>query len=468
MGRKGNAICGINAALGPLGPLSASDVLQTFTRCADRGKDAWSLVRLRSKSAQRWSSHGDQSLSAYKLTSKWPVAILGSHRAQPTTEVASATDDDVQPYVSPTGRWAFVHNGVISNDKQLRAQLPEPLEVPTEIDSWMIGPYLDSHGFDITVSELLEGSFAILAYDREHPDRLYYATNYKPLYVKGDVPGVIQVASQRDYLERTYRISVFDESIRALEQYTYGWIGLDGLLHVRHMKPKSGDNNKMLAVCSGGLDSVTAAWKYHREGFEVTLLHFLYQCKAESKERESVCKLSDMIGTKPILVPTSFFSTMAQSVLTDPTKTINTSRGGIEGAEFGHEWVPARNLVMLSLAIAYAEANGFGAIVLGNNLEEAGGGYPDNEQEFINRLNAIIPYAVKPYHQLYIYQPLATLMKKDIVKLGLELKVPYEHTWSCYEGGEEPCGSCGPCFMRQTAFKMNGTVDPLVAMKETS
>jgi 7-cyano-7-deazaguanine synthase len=128
--------------------------------------------------------------------------------------------------------------------------------------------------------------------------------------------------------------------------------------------------------------------------------------------------------------------------------------GGEEGAEFAHEWVPARNIVMLSIATAYAEAKGFDYIVLGNNLEEAGA-YPDNEPEFINRFNDLLPFAVGDGKRVRVVMPVGNLMKHEIVDLGHRLGAPLDLTWSCYRAGDKHCGTCGPCFMRRTAFEIN-------------
>jgi 7-cyano-7-deazaguanine synthase len=138
-----------------------------------------------------------------------------------------------------------------------------------------------------------------------------------------------------------------------------------------------------------------------------------------------------------------------------------TVSGGEAGAEFAHEWVPARNLLLLSVATAFAEANGFETIVLGNNLEEAGA-YPDNEPEFIAKFNDILPFAVGDGKRMEVIMPVGNLMKHEIVALGMELNAPIHLTWSCYRAGEHHCGTCGPCYMRRKAFDINKELDPLV------
>jgi 7-cyano-7-deazaguanine synthase len=133
---------------------------------------------------------------------------------------------------------------------------------------------------------------------------------------------------------------------------------------------------------------------------------------------------------------------------------------GIEGTEYANDWVSARNLLMLSILTAYAETNDYGYIAFGGNGEESQS-FPDNEQEFGRRFNAILPFAVQNGVKIELLQPLATLFKHEIVKLGTELGVPYDLTWSCYSDQDTHCGHCGPCYMRKIAFERNGLKDPV-------
>ena len=114
---------------------------------------------------------------------------------------------------------------------------------------------------------------------------------------------------------------------------------------------------------------------------------------------------------------------------------------------------------MLSILTAYAESKNISNIAFGGNLEESGA-YPDNEQEFGRMFNNILPYATQNGVKINLLQPLSTLMKHEIIKLGRENNVPYELSWSCYSGKKKHCGKCGPCFMRKTAFQRNGLKDP--------
>jgi 7-cyano-7-deazaguanine synthase len=124
-------------------------------------------------------------------------------------------------------------------------------------------------------------------------------------------------------------------------------------------------------------------------------------------------------------------------------------------------YVPFRNGLFLSSAASMALSLDCGVIYYGAHHDDwAGNAYPDCSVDFVNAMNAAIYEGSG--HQLSIEAPFVTWSKSQIVKKGLELHVPYELTWSCYEGGETPCGVCGTCIDRQRAFELNGVIDPLL------
>jgi 7-cyano-7-deazaguanine synthase len=441
-----------------------------WDKSVDRGRDYWGLMHFaRADSAiTRYTSLADEEPDFALGSGTW----IGNRRAEPTTEwVHGATDVDVQPFTSPGG-WTVAHNGTIANDKELIAlfsEMPGGYVPGSRIDSHAIAVALDaltarygSHeeAWDTAV-RALRGSYAVLGVHSEAAHLLRYAANYKPLWAcwlaSLDGGGVV-VASQRAYLPAD---DLWDPQPVVIPPYSIGHLSLtEGLVTTGTLYPDLSDNT--LVVASGGLDSTVAACAVAARGDRVTLLHLQYGAKAQDREVQSVVALGQQLGAEVVLLSTDFFRTAAPSSLTDASVAIRTGFGGAEGAEYGHEWVPARNTVMLALAAAYAEAHGHSRIVLGNNLEESGGGYPDNEQEFINRWNDLLPYAVKPHTPVVIEQPLGALMKHEIVALGASLDAPFDLTWSCYSGGDKHCGTCGPCFMRRTAFEMNGLVDPVM------
>lgn len=379
-----------------------------------------------------------------------PFTVLGNLRAEPTTEyVAEKSPDDQQPYV--LGGWAIVHNGTIANDKELR-----DYKLSTSIDSAAIVELLNREtpspssedelysGF-CHAMEKLQGSYAIMATHENWPNIMLVSVNYRPVwFVKTEVGWLF--ASGRDYFPANYNPQM-------LTPYShYKFTRTARSTHVtRHPHGKHSPNRKALVVCSGGLDSVVAATVAQRKlGYAIELLHFQYGCRAEGPEVKAIRGVAEALGVKARFFPLPIYD-KEDSPLFDHDSPV---AGGEAGAEFAHEWVPARNLVFLSVAAALAEAGGFETLVLGNNLEEAGA-YPDNEPEFIDRFNDLLPFAVGDGKRLKVIMPVGNLMKHEIVKLGYEVGAPMDKTWSCYRAHDVHCGTCGPCYMRRTAFAIN-------------
>lgn len=213
-------------------------------------------------------------------------------------------------------------------------------------------------------------------------------------------------------------------------------------------------NKRCVVVCSGGLDSTTAAAHAlkvdHRDPL---LLHFRYGCRAEERELNAVQNVASELNVEYLVADLSWLRDLGGSHLTDPNAPI---AGPIEGAEYPHEWVPARNLVMISHAAALCDAQGIDEIYMGLNLEE-GAVYPDNTVEFYERLNAVLPLAT--LHRPVVRMPLARMMKWQIVKHAYSIDAPVHLSWSCYRSGPLHCGRCGPCYMRRTAHAMIGVGD---------
>lgn len=355
--------------------------------------------------------------------------ILGNWRATPTPEIGE--NAILQPYDG------IVHNGTIANDAELGW-------LPGEIDSQCLPRFIDRRTLKGFVSSLqrIKGSYAIATHVG---GTVFLGANYKPIYYA--------------YLDGVFYFSSMERHLRPALPHT---IGVQKLAAYTAFEPKSGltisiprkQTNKCLVIASAGLDSTVAATQKVREGKNVTLLHYNYGCKAEGPETRAIKKIAETLGCA--LVYRHLDYTGAQK----STLFSGEIGGAVEGAEYAIDWVPARNLLMLANACAYAEANEFDEIVLGANLEE-GGAYPDNEEEFIHLLNQAFDYAVNEGHRVQISIPLGNLMKHEIVKRGVELNAPLDLTWSCYRGGEHHCGQCGPCFMRKTAFERNGLQDPV-------
>ena len=121
-------------------------------------------------------------------------------------------------------------------------------------------------------------------------------------------------------------------------------------------------------------------------------------------------------------------------------------------------YVPNRNMLLLSLAAAFAEARGCGVLYYGAQAQDEYG-YWDCTTEFVKRVNAVL--ALNRRQPVQVAAPFALKRKGEGVKLGLKLGVDFSRTWSCYRGGERPCGECPTCVERQKAFAEAGIPDPL-------
>lgn len=385
---------------------------------------------------------------------KWTnrAIVIGNTRAEPTTEyVARKLISDVQPY-SLEG-WSIVHNGTIANDADIRTY-----KHVTTIDSAAIVEVLaecdnDFDGFVQGVKKL-RGSYAILATRVENNGRMYVAANYRPIwYIETNIGTFF--ASSREYFPAEYNPVM-------IEPYTACMFDVSGLRATTPLRDSRIQGERALVICSGGLDSVvSAAYAKSELGMGIHLIHFLYGSRAEGPEVEAVRKVAEFLNAELTLFPLAVYS-KGDSPLLDPDSKV---AGGEAGAEFAHEWVPARNLLLLSVATAFAEARGIDTLVLGNNLEEAGA-YPDNEPEFIAKFNDLLPFAVGDGKRMRVIMPVGNLMKHEIVELGKRIEAPMHLTWSCYRAGEEHCGVCGPCYMRRKAFEINGFPE-VITYKDT-
>lgn len=398
-------MCSIYGSLSWLGHPTKIDEISTLA--ADRGRD----------------NHGRK-----VYTNGNRVAIIGSRRATPTTEVDEAP---AQPYGN------VVHNGTIANDKELGAR-------PGEVDSMVLHRVLDFSGFRQFVKSLakLKGSFALAAAAN---GTVYLACNYKPVYYY-TTNGTTYFASMERHLAPVVKMGTRAARLRPYSALDLGTMEQADL-------PREG-SQKALVVASAGLDSTVAAALLIEQGYQVSLLHFLYGTGADVVEAGRILDIGARLGA-PVLMHQIDY----QPMLGSGGLATGSLAGGVDGAEWAFEWVPARNLLMLATAVAYAEANGFGTVAYGGNLEEAGA-YPDNEEEFVNLLDQALDYAVADGKQVRLVAPVGRLMKHEIVAEGLRLGAPLDLTWSCYRDEERHCGECGPCYMRRTAFERNGVSDP--------
>lgn len=231
---------------------------------------------------------------------------------------------------------------------------------------------------------------------------------------------------------------------------------------------------KVLVLLSGGVDSTTclalAVEKYGKEN--VHALNILYGQK-HNRELTSAQKIADYYQVAYTLLDLSaIFKNSNCSLLVHSDQEIIHQSYQEQLAQLGGSgtvstYVPFRNGLMLSTAASFAQSIGATLIYYGAHADDAAGrAYPDCTPEFVEYMNKAIYEGTG--HELSIEAPFINCNKAQIVKQGLALKVPYQYTWSCYEGKAKPCGKCGTCIDRQNAFKLNGVTDPLISKRTMS
>ena len=217
----------------------------------------------------------------------------------------------------------------------------------------------------------------------------------------------------------------------------------------------------MKAVCllSGGMDSSTLAYLAKSQGYDIFALHLNYGQRTENKERTCAKTIARLLGAKEFVeVDVGYFSTFGTSSLTDKMIAVDTFDP--ERAHIPNTYVPFRNANLLSIATSYAEARQADAIFIGvQSLDYSG--YPDCRPQFIYAFQRVIDLGTREGTHIKLITPFIHFTKTDILREGMKLHVPYEHTWSCYRNDEKACGTCGSCHFRKEAFAAIGIPDPV-------
>ncbi|HBI60947.1 MAG TPA: 7-cyano-7-deazaguanine synthase QueC [Lachnospiraceae bacterium] len=222
---------------------------------------------------------------------------------------------------------------------------------------------------------------------------------------------------------------------------------------------------KAMVLLSGGIDSATclgmAVECYGKEN--VTALSVFYGQKHE-KEITASEKLAEYYGVEQLKLDlTKIFqysncSLLQHSSQEIPEEAYAEQLKKTEGKPVS-TYVPFRNGLFLSSAASLALSKGCSVLYYGAHADDAAGNaYPDCSSAFHNAISDAI--YIGSGNQLTVEAPFVAMSKAEVVKKGLELKVPYELTWSCYEGKEQPCMVCGTCIDRAEAFRLNGIADP--------
>ena len=218
-----------------------------------------------------------------------------------------------------------------------------------------------------------------------------------------------------------------------------------------------GKKKKVAVLYSGGLDSLVTAWLYYMNDYDITLIHFDYGQKASKIEYEFTKRFSDYINANLITINArDVFSIFNNHSLLLSSNDINPDT--LKEAESDVNYVPMRNLILLSYSAAICEINNINTLAYGANLTESGN-YPDNSIRFKEYLNKVFKVSGKQNYQLELKAPLINLTKTEILALGIYYNAPIHLSVSCYYPSDidnPHCGKCGSCLLRKRAFERLG------------
>ena len=223
-----------------------------------------------------------------------------------------------------------------------------------------------------------------------------------------------------------------------------------------------------VVLLSGGLDSATAAAWATSKGYRLSALSIDYGQRHRC-ELDAAKNVAASLGISDHVVLPIDLAAFGGSALVDPSMPVPKDRSD---ADIGHgipvTYVPARNTVFLSLALAMAESRGAGAIVLGVNAIDYSG-YPDCRPEFLAAFGEVARLGTKAGVEgrpIELVAPLVTLSKAEIIRLGLSLGLDYGLTTSCYDPDIDgrPCGRCDSCLLRAAGFAAVGATDPRASL----
>ncbi len=218
-------------------------------------------------------------------------------------------------------------------------------------------------------------------------------------------------------------------------------------------------NSKAIVLLSGGLDSQIALAVALDQGYEVHAISFDYGQK-HRKEIEAARLIANQNNVALKLVKLSL-NDVAQSSLTN--ENIQIEKGQLQKLHIPNTYVPARNMIFLSVAASFAETIAANCIFIGVSQVDYSG-YVDCRQSFLDAMELAINQgtvcAVMDNRPIKIIAPFINKTKKEEILIGTKLAVDFSLSWSCYHGKEKPCKTCDSCLLRIKAFKEAGIIDP--------
>jgi 7-cyano-7-deazaguanine synthase len=214
-----------------------------------------------------------------------------------------------------------------------------------------------------------------------------------------------------------------------------------------------------IILLSGGIDSAITLYWAQDKGYRLTALIFDYS-QRHKKEIRCARDLAAGLGVPYYVIRTDLSWT--KSSLTDTCLPIPRRRR-LSIAAVPVTYVSGRNIIFLSYAFSLAESIRAQSVFIGAHIQDYSG-YPDCRPGFLAKFQQAAGEGLKS-RKIKIVAPLINKNKRDIIALGLKLGVPFDHTWSCYQGKKNPCGSCDSCRFRAEGFRALGLSDPLLAKR---
>ena len=216
---------------------------------------------------------------------------------------------------------------------------------------------------------------------------------------------------------------------------------------------------KAIVLLSGGIDSAAALYWAKGQGWKTYALTFDYE-REQSPELRGAKAIARSAGVRHFVEKVEFYKRLRGSPSSSRSKIVDEERG------ISRAYVPARNIVFLGMAAAYAETLGADTIVTGHNLGDAER-FPDATGPFFDVFDELLRLGLKSSQsgrQVKVLAPFNGMTKEEVLREALKLGVPLKATWSCYNNGRRPCGVCYGCRARSRAFRAVGVEDPLTVV----
>ena len=226
----------------------------------------------------------------------------------------------------------------------------------------------------------------------------------------------------------------------------------------------AGEKPRSVVLLSGGMDSGVCAALAARDT-EAAALHISYGQRTENRERRAFEAICDRLRIRRRLaIRNEALRLVGGSALTDPAIDVPEIHGAGDHNKIGAgpipvTYVPFRNAHFLAAAVSWAEVLEADRVYIGA-VEQDSSGYPDCRPAYYRAFNEVVKAGTRE-GKIEIVTPLITLRKVEIVKLGLEVKAPFDLTWSCYSREDRACGVCESCVLRLRAFGEAGAQDPI-------